>query len=131
MQWSMFLVLSSLILIDVICNPIKKHSSKSKHTALREKLRSTAAPVKSNTNALKFLTQFGYNPCENSLGSDPDSHDRPPCQSSVESMLKQFQTTFHLPVTGKLDAATLRQMNKPRCSLPDTPLSFTAKSVLW
>ena len=134
MQWSVFLVLSFLILTDVTANPIKKHPSKykaSKHTALREKLRVTAAPFKLNTITFKFLTQYGYNPCENPPGSESDSDDRPPCQWRVDSMLRKFQTTFDLPVTGKLDSATLTLMNKPRCGLTDTPPSFMDKSKLW
>ena len=37
----------------------------------------------------------------------------------VATAVRRFQEFFQLPVTGKIDDATRRQMEKPRCGLPD------------
>ena len=131
MRWLSLLVLCALILIFVSAMPAKKVLSKDKTKSPRKNTHSTTLAVKSEMDAFKYLTRFGYNPCESSSDSNSSDLNRPSCQSSLETMLKQFQTNFHLPVTKKLDAATVRQMNKPRCSLPDTPPSFMDKSKLW
>jgi len=131
MQWSVLLVLCVLLLTLVIANPINRHSlkhKKTKHTVPPKKPSSTAVAVKSNMDAFKFLTQFGYNPCGNLPGSNSDG---PSCQTSFKSMLESFQTFFHLPVTKKLDAATLKLMNTRRCSLPDILSSSMDRSKLW
>jgi len=134
MQWSVLLVLYALLLTLVVANPINKHSmkyKKTKHTISPKKPSSTDVAVKSNLDAFKFLTQFGYNRCGNHPGSNSDDDDGPSCQSSLESMLEDFQTFFHLPITKKLDAATLKIMNTPRCSLPDIPSPLVDRSKLW
>lgn len=35
------------------------------------------------------------------------------------SLLSDFQRISRLPVTGRLDSATLRQMSEPRCGVSD------------
>ena len=84
-----------------------------------------APQVKSNGDALKFFDKFGYNKCGVQTGGKP-SKGEPLCQASFKSMLEHFQTVFHLPVTGKLDKATTNLMNRPRCSLGDYPLAYSA-----
>ncbi|CAF1452196.1 unnamed protein product [Rotaria magnacalcarata] len=86
---------------------------------------SRAPGIKSNVDALKFLSKFGYNECGGS-GSVQSKDTGPLCQSSFQTMLEHFQTVFHLPVTGKLDDKTLNLMNKPRCSLGDYPMGYSA-----
>lgn len=81
-----------------------------------------APQVKTNGDALKFFDKFGYNKC----GEQTASNNGPLCQASFKSMIEHFQTVFRLPVTGKLDAATIKLMNTPRCSLGDYPLGYSA-----
>jgi hypothetical protein len=134
MQWSAFLVFYILLLNAVTPKPIKKHSLKQKtkkHSVLPEKIHSKTYAIKSNIDAFKFLTQFGYNKCEDPSGPKSGSRNGPACQSSLDSMLEAFQTAYHLPVTKKLDAPTIKLMNTPRCHLSDTPTSFMDKSKLW
>jgi hypothetical protein len=134
MHWPALLVLCTILLTVVIASPVNKHSlnhKKAKQTELHKKNRSKAVAVKSKADALKFFTQFGYTRCKNPPSSKPDSHDDPLCQPNMKSMLEEFQIAFHLPVTKKLDAATLKLMNTPRCGLFDSPLSLIDKSKLW
>ena len=37
----------------------------------------------------------------------------------LTTAIKKFQTFFGLPVTGELDDATVEEMKKPRCGVPD------------
>jgi len=84
-------------------------------------------PVVDNSiNALVYLKRFGYdiprcdNPNVACLTGEP----------TFESMLRDFQKQFHLPVTGKLDDATEQLMNQPRCGLPDrNQLVISAKAI--
>jgi hypothetical protein len=134
MQGFVLLIFCILLLTVVIAKPVKKYTPKYKATkdaSLHKTFHDEVAPVTSSADAYKFLTEFGYNPCENPADSKLDNHSGPACQSSIESMLKDFQIAFHLPVTKKLDAATLKLMNTPRCSLPDFLLSLVNKSKLW
>jgi hypothetical protein len=131
MQWFSFLLLCVLVLTFVSAKSVKKLSPKHKTKPLYGKNPSKALTIQQNTHALRYLTQFGYNPCENSAGSKPSSHNGPSCISSMESMLENFQTKFHLPVTKKLDDATFKVMNTSRCGMPDSPPSLMDRSYLW
>jgi hypothetical protein len=84
-----------------------------------------APKVKSNTEALKYLDKFGYNKCGDH-GSGKDAKEGALCQSSFQTMIEHFQTLYRLPVTGRLDEATVTLMNKARCSLGDYPLAYSA-----
>ena len=82
--------------------------------------------VPKSIDALSYLKRFGYDiPLCNTpniacLAAKP----------TFESMLKDFQKQFHLPVTGKLDDATEQLMNQPRCGLPDrNQLVISAKAI--
>ncbi|CAF3454820.1 unnamed protein product [Rotaria sp. Silwood1] len=98
--------------------PVKGTTKKtSKETARK------APTVKTNVDALKYLEKFGYNQCERP-GKKKDKE--PLCQSSFQTMIEHFQTVFHLPVTGKLDEKTIKLMNRPRCSLGDYPMAYSA-----
>jgi hypothetical protein len=88
--------------------------------------KSVKAPkVQSTVDALKFLDKFGYNKCT-SENNRHQQGDMPLCQSNFQGMIEHFQTVFRLPVTGKLDQATITLMNRPRCSLGDYPLAYSA-----
>lgn len=56
-----------------------------------------------------FLEKYGY------LHEDGHLHDAVEIQSAV----REFQWLSRLPVTGRLDSATLRQMSEPRCGVSD------------
>lgn len=77
-------------------------------------LSSSAKPVKTREDALAWLNRFGYNPC---------SKSEVQCSLSYTSIIENFQKRFGLQVTGKLDGATQRQMNRPRCGNEDKPLA--------
>lgn len=55
----------------------------------------------------KFLNQYHYLSTSRS-----GNHD-------VDSAIRHFQRFAGLKVTGRLDSATIRQMKKPRCGMPD------------
>ncbi len=72
---------------------------------------SIAAKARQGQYLKRYLAKFGYHqPCT--------------CQEEVfcphvGEALEKYQIFFGLPVTGKLDDATIVQMRKPRCGLPD------------
>jgi hypothetical protein len=134
MQGTTLFVLCACLLIAANASSITQHSSKhktAKHTMFSKRNYSKAVRVRSNADAFKLLTQLGYNRCENLTDLKSNNQNETLCESSVESMLKKFQTTFHLPVTGKLDTATLKLMNRPRCNSLNSSSSFTDKNKLW
>jgi hypothetical protein len=92
---------------------------------VKSKSHAKAPKVTSNTDALKYLEKFGYNHC-GGHGSGNKEQTAPLCQSSFQTMIKHFQTIFHLPVTGKLDSVTTALMNRARCSLGDYPMGYSA-----
>jgi hypothetical protein len=130
MQWLLLLVFIPIFVV-VSANKIGSVSSKNKTKLFNEKNDSEVLPIKSNTDAFQFLSQFGYNPCQNPLHSNSKDVRGPSCLSSMESMLEKFQRAFHLPKTKKLDATTLKMMNTPRCGIPDGPLALIDRSNLW
>ncbi|CAF1082970.1 unnamed protein product [Adineta ricciae] len=98
---------------------------KSKGKKAIEKSPAKAPKVKTNTDALKYLDKFGYNACGGHGNGKSVVGGGPLCQSSFQTMIEHFQTVFRLPVTGKLDEATINLMNRPRCSLGDYPMGYT------
>ncbi|XP_067103077.1 matrix metalloproteinase-28 [Osmerus mordax] len=64
--------------------------------------------VWSESEAEGFLEKYGY------LHED-HAHNAVEIQSAV----REFQWLSHLPVTGRLDGPTLRQMGAPRCGVKD------------
>ncbi|CAF3514673.1 unnamed protein product [Rotaria sp. Silwood1] len=135
MKWFISLIFSSLLLTFVIGNPLNQHFLKNKRvkrSVFQSEVASNDVTIKSNADAFKFLTEFGYNRCQTPSGTDSEIYQSPACQSSFELMLEYFQTSFHLPVTRELDAATLKLMNTPRCDLPDSSsLLINKTSTFW
>ncbi|XP_069040436.1 matrix metalloproteinase-28 isoform X2 [Lepisosteus oculatus] len=56
-----------------------------------------------------FLEKYGY------LDQEEHAHNA----AEVKSAVREFQWLSHLPVTGKLDSATLWLMSRPRCGVGD------------
>ncbi|XP_051965623.1 matrix metalloproteinase-28 [Xyrauchen texanus] len=56
-----------------------------------------------------FLERYGY------LHEDNETHSA----AEVKSAIREFQWLSHLPVTGRLDSATLQKMTSPRCGVND------------
>lgn len=106
--------------------PLKKKEMPSKIKTI-----SKTDAIKSTTEAYKYLNRFGYSECEKQDGISPTNSGRIGCSESMESMLSTFQRRHRLPVTKKLDKATLALMNSPRCGLTDYLASITDKSKLW
>lgn len=133
-----FLLLTLTFLLFTTIKTFPTSSRESKHKTTKDPvLKKTSdfqavAQVKSKTDAFQFLTELGYNPCSKHTDSEQDKENRSPCQTSLPSMLQQFQTTYRLPVTEKLDTATLKLMNTPRCGLSDDyPSETIDRSELW
>ncbi|KAM3618648.1 uncharacterized protein V6R79_023055 [Siganus canaliculatus] len=64
--------------------------------------------------AVSYLRRYGY------LHVPLDSKGLNHSPEDVEEALRIFQKVLNLPVSGKLDSATLEMMNRPRCGLEDT-----------
>jgi hypothetical protein len=77
-----------------------------------------AFTVESTLDAIAYLDKFGYNACNCRLQC-MDGGKNTSCPPNMESMLKTFQTFYHLPVTKKLDPKTLKLMNTARCGIED------------
>ncbi|CAF1304725.1 unnamed protein product [Rotaria magnacalcarata] len=77
-------------------------------------------PVVSEEDAVAWLNKFGYNPCLNSAVQ---------CSLSFPSLMEEYQKRYRLKVTGKLDDATKKQMNRPRCGIADKPVALNAAAI--
>ncbi|KAK9104675.1 hypothetical protein Scep_021519 [Stephania cephalantha] len=64
----------------------------------------------------QYFHQFGYidEGRHGLINNFSDVFDSP-----LQYALKTYQTNFNLPVSGALDAATLSQLLRPRCGVPD------------
>lgn len=63
-------------------------------------------------DALALLERAGFL-------DDLDDRNRYHAPDNVKQALKEFQEFYGLPQTGRLDNATVVQMKKPRCGVPD------------
>ncbi len=92
----------------------------------------------------EFLAYFGYLYCPGSATHSPFSVQalfspqmaRPGTFDDVTvTALQTYQAFQNLPVTGRLDEATVAQMSLPRCGFPDMPLGsvseFVARGNKW
>jgi hypothetical protein len=97
---------------DISMKPVSK--SKTEHGMKHFE----ASAVESTLNAIAYLDKFGYNACSCRLQC-MNGGKNTSCPPDMESMLKTFQTFYHLPVTKKLDPKTLKLMNTARCGIED------------
>ncbi|XP_061115055.1 matrix metalloproteinase-19-like [Conger conger] len=74
------------------------------------------------TKATKYLEKFGY--LQPSLGQGRKDYQ----EEDTAAALRVFQKVTGLPVTGKIDKATLATMKLPRCGIED---SFNQKSLKY
>ncbi|WOK98714.1 metalloendoproteinase 1-MMP [Canna indica] len=65
----------------------------------------------------KYFTRFGYLHKADRAELSSDSFD-----ARLESAILRYQTNLGLPITGRLDAATLAQIMTPRCGVPDSAM---------
>lgn len=100
------------------------HSTSAKPVSRREDI--SASIVRSGSDAFRYLSEYGFNPCEHQNGSQITDGKPATCLITLESMLKNFQRAYKLPITGKLDQQTSKLMNTPRCGIKDLPLAFNA-----
>ncbi|XP_063050115.1 matrix metalloproteinase-28-like, partial [Engraulis encrasicolus] len=56
-----------------------------------------------------FLERYGY------LHQDEHTHNA----AEINTAVREFQWLSHLPVTGRVDSATLGKMSSPRCGVGD------------
>ncbi|XP_030634089.1 matrix metalloproteinase-19 [Chanos chanos] len=80
-------------------------------------VKSAVVPNRRNkvTEAVSYLRQFGY------LDNQVDPEEQGPLNDdAVEEALRVFQRVSGLPISGKIDNATLTKMRQPRCGLQDT-----------
>ncbi len=84
-----------------------------------------------------YLLDFGYMQAPNlePFGAETRGLAEPPAAMGVfddntAQALESFQQFNGLPVTGKLDEATLELMNKPRCGFPDVA-EFVLQGSKW
>lgn len=89
-------------------------------------LLTTASPVtlkqEEFMEALVYLRNYGY------LNVPLDSKNQNHSPEQIGEALRVFQRATGLPVSGKLDIATLVMMKKPRCGLED---SFNNKTLRY
>jgi predicted Zn-dependent protease len=91
-----------------------------------------------------FLQQFGY--LENQVENDPyravraaaaaPAADEGEYDDATVKAVCDYQRFHNLPITGKLDQATVAQMSMPRCGCPEIPqasasASFVAQGNRW
>ncbi|XP_066096493.1 matrix metalloproteinase-21 [Saccopteryx bilineata] len=96
-----------------------------------------ATPIADLLTAQRFLSKYGWAEGPQRAGfaapvpRGPHRHRLPkgPPGAALEEALRSFQKVNALPASGKLDAATLAAMNRPRCGVPDSQPQLRAAST--
>lgn len=69
----------------------------------------------------RFLSKYGWADAPSGpRSSSPDAPPAGPRATALAEAVRRFQKVNALPASGRLDAATLAAMNRPRCGVPDT-----------
>ncbi|XP_042557292.1 matrix metalloproteinase-21 [Dipodomys spectabilis] len=82
--------------------------------------RQRAKPIADLRAAQRFLSRYGWSKVSSGRGPSPKGPPPAPSGSALAEAMLRFQKANALPASGKLDAATLAAMNRPRCGVPDT-----------
>lgn len=84
--------------------------------------------IRNAKEAFMYLNKYGYNPCSYSSKNVR-------CSVDHSSMFRDFHQRHGLKITGALDAATKREMNRPRCGNRDTRslgyVKWSRSSLAW
>ncbi|GAB5578874.1 macrophage metalloelastase isoform X2 [Prionailurus iriomotensis] len=91
-----------------------------------------AQPIADVLAAQRFLSKYGWTDAPPGPGSRTPGPAAPPAgprAAALAEAVRRFQKVNALPASGRLDAATLAAMNRPRCGVPDTrpPVSPTPR----
>ncbi|XP_048194006.1 matrix metalloproteinase-21 [Perognathus longimembris pacificus] len=82
--------------------------------------RQRAKPIADLRAAQRFLSRYGWSKASSAGGPSPEGLPPAAWGSALAEAMRRFQRANALPASGKLDAATLAAMNRPRCGVPDT-----------
>uniref|UniRef100_A0A8D2AK59 Matrix metalloproteinase-21 n=1 Tax=Sciurus vulgaris TaxID=55149 RepID=A0A8D2AK59_SCIVU len=88
-----------------------------------------AKPITDLHAAQKFLSRYGWSERPSVWGPSPNEPAEAPAGTTLAEAVRRFQRVNALPASGKLDAATLAAMNRPRCGVPDTQLPALLTSL--
>ncbi|XP_036295228.1 matrix metalloproteinase-21 [Pipistrellus kuhlii] len=88
-----------------------------------------APPIAGLPAAQRFLSKYGWAPGPPGAGPRRDGPPEGPQGAALAQALRRFQEVNALPASGRLDAATLAAMNRPRCGVPDTRPPLPAASA--
>uniref|UniRef100_A0A8C0TI07 Matrix metalloproteinase-21 n=1 Tax=Canis lupus familiaris TaxID=9615 RepID=A0A8C0TI07_CANLF len=76
-------------------------------------VRAPGPPAGASVSPQRFLSKYGW-------ADAPRGPRAPPAAAALAQAVRRFQKVNALPASGRLDAATLAAMNRPRCGVPDT-----------
>jgi hypothetical protein len=100
---------------------ITKQSCKHEPALLSKQADISGLPMVDVEYGLNYIDHYYINPDKVTTFDD----------SAVEKAIRQFQLTFSLPVTGKLDAISIKTMRyTPRCGCPDFE-RLEVEAVKW
>lgn len=80
-------------------------------------------PTARRLSPQRFLSKYGWADAPPGPGSRTPGPAAPPAgprAAALAEAVRRFQKVNALPASGRLDAATLAAMNRPRCGVPDT-----------
>ncbi|XP_015353870.1 matrix metalloproteinase-21 [Marmota marmota marmota] len=121
-----FSVLCPTLLLSCLAVPWPAQAETLFHSRDRSDLEPSplrrAKPITDLHAAQKFLSRYGWSEGPSAWGPSPKEPAAAPVGPTLAEAVRRFQRVNALPASGKLDAATLEAMNRPRCGVPDTQL---------
>ncbi|XP_003479861.1 matrix metalloproteinase-21 [Cavia porcellus] len=87
-----------------------------------------ARPIADLQAAQRFLSRYGWSAVSSARSPNLKRTTEATAGITLAEAIRRFQKANALPVSGKLDTATLVAMNKPRCGVPDTQVPPQASS---